>query len=222
MSDVVPQPPDRRSILIRTVGVVFLFSGAALLMHILWEFPLPVGLAGAVVLAIGGFVSVWRRIDHSVRKQLITHLKIGVGAGIAATIVYDIAKWGLAAVEPSQFDPFGAVPTFGALLLGPSTPESWLVAAGIGYHVLNGVTFAVAYSILFGYRGVLAGIGWGVFLEAFQFTLYPGWLNITAFYAEFITVSFLSHVAYGATLGYVCQRGLLRSSVHGLSDGVEG
>lgn len=221
MSEVVPQPPDRPSMITRTVGVVFLFSGAALLMHILWEFPLPIGLGGTVVLAVGGFVSVWRRINHSVREQLITHLKIGVVAGFAATVVYDIVKWGLAAIDPSQFDPFGAVPTFGALLLGPSAPEGWLMAAGIGYHALNGVTFAVAYSILFGYRGILAGIGWGVFLEAFQFTLYPGWLNITAFYAEFITVSFLSHVAYGATLGYVCQRGLLRSSVHGLSKGLD-
>lgn len=211
-----PNILNHHSVLSRIVGVAFLFSGAALLMHILWQFSLPIGLAGAVALGAGGFVFVWRRVDTFVREQLIVHLRIGVLAGILAIIAYDIAKWGLAVMDPSPFNPFGAVTTFGALLVGPTAPEIWLIVAGIGYHILNGVTFAVAYCILFGYRGILAGVGWGVFLEAFQFTLYPGWLNITAFYAEFVTISFLGHVAYGATLGYVCKRELLRSSMAGM------
>lgn len=221
MNPANPKRVTHHSVLARFVGVAFLFSGAALLMHILWKFPLPIGLVGTVVLATGGFVFFWRRVDTSTREQLVVHLKIGVLAGIAAIIAYDIAKWGLAVIDPSPFNPFGAIPTFGALLVGPTAPEIWLIAAGIGYHVLNGITFAVAYCILFGYRGILAGIGWGVFLEAFQFTLYPGWLNITAFYAEFVTISFLGHIAYGATLGYVCKRGLLRSSMAGIPKGLK-
>ena len=195
----------------RIVGVFFLFSGAALLMHILGGVPLLVGLAGMAIVAVGAFAYVWRQLNPLVRAQLRSHVRIGIAAGVLAVVAYDIAKWGLAVLDPSSFDPFGAVPIFGALIVGTSAPTEWLMAAGIGYHVLNGVTFAVAYSVLFGRRGALAGIGWGVFLEAFQFTLYPGWLNTAAVYAEFVTISFFAHVVYGATLGYVCKRGLTRT-----------
>lgn len=193
------------------VGVAFLFSGAALLMHILQGVSLPVGLAGTVAVAIGTFAYVWRQLHPIVRTRLRQHVRVGVVAGALALVAYNTAKWGLATLDPSAFDPFGAIPIFGALLIGSSAPEGWLMAAGIGYHVLNGVTFAVAYSILFGQRGILFGVGWGIFLEVFQFTLYPGWLNTGAFYAEFVTISFLAHVAYGGTLGYVCKRGLMRT-----------
>lgn len=194
------------------VGTVFLFSGVALLTHILLSVSLPVGLAGTTLFGLVGSALLWRKLENFQRLVLRTHISIGIIAGIVATIVYNITKWGLSLVDPSSFDPFGAVPIFGALIAGQSAPEHWLMAAGIAYHVLNAVTFAVAYCILFGQRGTLTGVGWGVFLEAFQFTLYPGWLNIDAFYAEFVTISALAHVAYGATLGYVCKRGLMRTS----------
>ena len=193
------------------VGTVFLFSGVALLMHILLNVSLPVGLAGTTLLGLVGSAFLWRKLEKFQRLILRVYISLGIIAGIVATIVYDITKWGLSLVDPSSFDPFGAVPIFGALIVGQSAPEHWHMAAGIAYHVLNGVTFAVAYCILFGHRGTVTGVGWGVFLEAFQFTLYPGWLNIDAFYAEFVTISALAHVAYGATLGYVCKRGLRRT-----------
>lgn len=194
----------------RIVGIFFLFSGAALLMKILGGVSLPVALTGTVTVAIGGAAYLWRRLDPLARSQLRVRMRVGTVAGITAIVAYDATKWGLAVLDPSSFDPFGAIPTFGALFVGTSAPPTWTTAVGIGYHVLNGLTFAVAYSIMFGHRGVLAGVGWGIFLEIFQFTLYPGWLNINAFYAEFVTVSFLGHAAYGATLGYVCKRELAR------------
>ena len=45
---------------------------------------------------------------------------------------------------------------------------------------------------------------WGLFLETFQLTLYPGWLDIRT-YSEFATISALSHVVYGATLGLLAR-----------------
>lgn len=192
------------------VGAIFLFSGVALLMHILLSVSLPVGLAGTTFLGLAGLAFLWHKLEKYQWLMLRTHISIGIIAGIAATVVYNITKWALSFVDPSSFDPFGAIPIFGALIMGQSAPEHWHVAAGVAYHVLNAVTFAVAYCILFGQRGTLSGVGWGIFLEAFQFTLYPGWLNLDAFYTEFVTISFLAHVAYGGTLGYVCKRGLTR------------
>ena len=46
----------------------------------------------------------------------------------------------------------------------------------------------------------------GLFLEAFQLTLYPDWLGIR-FVDEFVRISALSHIAYGASLGLIARWG---------------
>ena len=50
------------------------------------------------------------------------------------------------------------------------------------------------------------GALWGLFLEAFQLTLYPDWLGIR-FVDEFVRISALSHLAYGASLGLIARWG---------------
>jgi hypothetical protein len=60
--------------------------------------------------------------------------------------------------------------------------------------------FAVAYTILFGTAGWWAGILWALGLEALMLSIYPGWLHPKAF-GEFVSVSMLGHVAYGAVIG---------------------
>jgi hypothetical protein len=52
-------------------------------------------------------------------------------------------------------------------------------------------------------------MAWGAVLEVFQLTLYPGWLDIRA-YQEFAQISALSHLAYGATLGWSARTGIDR------------
>ena len=86
------------------------------------------------------------------------------------------------------------------------------LAAGVAFHVLNGLSFGLAYLLVFGRLALrsrrlalASGVGWGLFLEAFQVTLYPGWLSIAA-YREFVTISALGHVVYGATLGLLGRR----------------
>jgi hypothetical protein len=134
---------------------------------------------------------------------------------VLGLICYDSSKAILSLADPSPFNPFGATATFGALLIGTNAPGWALQAAGIGFHILNGIAFAVAYATLFARfgatsrrRAVLQGMAWGVFLETFQLTLYPGWLDIKA-YAEFATMSAGAHLIYGAVLGLV-SRQLLR------------
>ena len=90
--------------------------------------------------------------------------------------------------------------------------------AGIAFHLLNGTTFGVAYVFLFARHGsfstrraIVTGLTWGLFLEMFQITLYPGWLDVRA-YTEFAAISFLGHVVYGFTLGVVARAGLQKWS----------
>ena len=201
------------------VGVAALFSGAALLGNILFGFSLVLGLVviggGAAAVAA---VAVTRMTPDE-RWRLRRTVGAGVVAGLVATICYDVAKAVLSQVDPSPFNPFEATRVFGVLLIGDGAPEGALQAAGIALHLLNGTAFGVAFTVLFGREGrlsmpaaLLFGIGWGLFLELFQITLYPGWLDIRA-YREFATISALSHVVYGATLG-LAGRSLLRRLLH--------
>ena len=194
---------------VRWLGLLALFSGVALLVHILAgsSLPLALGITGtgsAVMLAFA-----WQRLTPARRRQFADHLKVGLMAGVVATAVYDAAKYGLSLVDGSGFNPFGAIRIFGALLVGQAAPSGLIFGAGIGFHLFNGILFGVAFSVMFGTKGVWAGILWGLFLETFQLTLYPGWLDISA-YREFATISALGHVAYGATLGGLSRFALAR------------
>jgi hypothetical protein len=191
------------------LGVGALFSGAALLAHILAGIALPLALAlTATLLAVLARVA-WRRTAPAERRLLLRRAGVGVVCGVAATLAYDVAKHALSLLDPSPYNPFEAIRIFGILLTGPAAPAGLSLVAGIAFHLLNGIAFGVAFCFLFGRRGVLAGIGWGLFLELFQLTLYPGWLDIR-FYEEFARVSALSHVIYGAVLGLGCRAGLRR------------
>jgi len=92
-------------------------------------------------------------------------------------------------------------------------------AVGLGFHLTNGLSFGLAFALLFGLwsaqhagRALLLGIAWGLFLETFQLALYPGWMNIK-FLDEFRQVSFASHVVYGASVGLLVRRGIRRPGI---------
>ena len=200
------------------LGVAALFSGAALLAHILFGVSLVLGL-----LVIGGAAAVlvvfaMRRMSPPERRRIRSIVVAGVGAGILATVCYDAAKTVLSQLDPSPFDPFEATRAFGILLLGETAHPLAVQVAGVGLHLLNGTAFGVAFTVLFAREGalttpraVLYGLGWGLFLELFQLTLYPGWLDIRT-YREFATITALSHIVYGATLGLI-GRWLLRRRI---------
>jgi hypothetical protein len=195
----------------RVVGVAALFSGVALLCTILFEMSLPLGL-----LTIGGTLGVLTavalaRLPQSDRARVRSSAISGVTAGLVATLFYDVVKSVLSTLDPSPYNPFEAFRIFGELLLGPGAPTTMVHTAGVTLHVINGSSFGVAYAVLLGAEGGLSaraalarGLGWAVFLEMFQLTLYPGWLDIRA-YEEFVAISALAHLAYGVVLGLLCR-----------------
>ena len=200
----------------RLVGLFALFSGVALLMNIVGRVNLALALAGTATVTVVGVGLSVRRQPPEVRRWTVRTVTVGALIGLAATLTYDVTKALLSQLDPSPYNPFEALRIFGQLLLATdaTTPDVYVV--GALFHFLNGTAFAVAYAFLFGRdgattrrRAILTGMGWGVFLEIFQLTLYPGWLNIQ-FYTEFATISALSHVVYGATVGLLARAGLRR------------
>ncbi|MBA3688368.1 MAG: hypothetical protein H0W81_06025 [Chloroflexi bacterium] len=199
------------------------FSGVALLLNILGGVSLVLALGVMTALLLIVLVAVLRVSLAESRGWMLRTIAAGIGVGLSATIIYDLTKTLLSQLDPSPFDPFHVIAIFGALIVGSDADPALIAAAGTALHLLNGTSFGVAYLFLFARdgrttlrRALLTGVGWGLFLETFQLTLYPGWLDIRL-YQEFATISALSHIVYGATLGllgrFVLRRIVRDSSV---------
>lgn len=194
------------------------FSGVALLLNILGGVSLGLALLVMTTLLVVVFGVVLVVSSAESRGWMLGTIAVGIGVGLSATIVYDVSKTILSQLDPSPFDPFHAIGVFGALLIGSGADPALITATGTAFHLLNGTSFGVAYLFLFAQdgaitlrRALLSGIVWGLFLETFQLTLYPGWLDIRL-YQEFVTISALSHIIYGATLGLLGRWALQRIS----------
>lgn len=197
------------------LGVVALFSGVALLLNILGSIDLRIGFAATTATMLVSAGIILARASSNERRRVRRSVAFGVAAGISATVTYDITKYVLGLLDPSPFDPFHAIAVFGEYLVGTEAGQAAILTAGWAFHLLNGTAFGVAYTLLFSVsasttrrRALLTGLGWGLFLESFQITLYPGWLDIRA-YQEFALISGAAHLVYGATLATVA-RGLFR------------
>lgn len=186
-----------------------LFSGVALVSHIVLGVPLPLALAFLLCLVALVSAFVWRRTPPARRSMLKMRVAIGASAGVVATLAYDASKALFSRLDPSPYNPFETVRIFGELLSG-STARLIAIPVGVAYHLLNGTAFGVAFAILFAGRGILTGIAWGLGLEFFQLILYPGWLG-TNLYREFVQFSVLGHVVYGGVLAVICRRSLVQT-----------
>lgn len=186
------------------MGVSALFSGVALLTNIIGGISLRLALLIALFLPVFAFGTAWSKMTPDGRHKTVARLKVGLMAGLLATIAYDLTRFTFYRWDTSPYNPFEVIRVFGSLIVGTSAKPVVLYTAGAAFHALNGLCFAVAYWFLFGRYGVPAAIVWALFLELFQLTLYPGWLNIK-FYREFLQISASSHVSYGVVLGFGCQ-----------------
>lgn len=192
-----------------------MFSGIALLIYIVAGVSLVLGLALTTTAMVAGFVFAMVMSPPAERRRIVRTVAVAAGAGFLATLAYDASKTVLSQLDPSPYNPFEVIRIFGSLLVGRSADPGLILVVGAAFHLLNGTAFGVAYTFLFARdgdttwrRALATGVGWGLFLETFQLTLYPGWLDIRL-YAEFATISALGHVVYGATLGSLA-RTLLR------------
>ena len=193
----------------RIIGIAVLAGGAALIVHILSGVSLRLALVVAASLLVGAGTVAWRRADIEQRLLLTRVAKVGLVSGLVATLVYDLVRTVLARFDTSPYDPFEAIRAFGSAIAGPSATPTAVLAAGTAFHLFNGIAFGVSFCLLFRRGGVLRGMAWGAVLELFQLTLYPGWLDIRA-YQEFAQISAVSHLAYGATLGWLARTGIGR------------
>ncbi len=203
------QPPDAVGRPRPLLAFGALGSGVALLVSLATGAPLWVPLLAAVGAATLLVAFRWSHATAAERARLAAQMRTGLAGGLLATAAYDAVRWALVLIGRMDLSPFGAFPLFGQLLIGDAAPRA-LLALGALYHLWNGVAFATAYCFLLGGRDWRFGVLWGLGLETAMLAVYPGWLRLDDVLEEFVTMSFLGHVAYGAVLGVVAQRRLAR------------
>jgi hypothetical protein len=190
------------------LGAASMASGLALVVSIFTEASLAITL-----ICLGSFAGFlitakWLRSSQQERKTIASRAITGLAAGAIATLAYDLSRLLFVNLLNIQFNPFGAFPHFGKLLVGVNSPQYLILISGILYHLLNGILFAIAYCFLFSNRNWKWGIVWAMALEFAMFTIYPTWLDLQAVMKEFTIVSVSGHIAYGTTLGLLCSKWL--------------
>ena len=202
MCPLLTETPNRRRT--RVIGFGLLFGGVALVIHIVGGVSLRLALGLGALVPFAAFRLVWRSMELDARRRLVLQLKAGLSGAMIATGAYDLTRFTLSRLDSSPYNPFEVIRIFGMLLVGASAGPTLVYSLGAAFHILNGLCFGIAYWLLFGRHGVWAAVVWGAFLEVFQLTLYPGWLNLR-FYREFAQISATSHLVYGAVLGFGCK-----------------
>lgn len=187
-----------------------LATGGALLLYVLAGWSLLAALGVTAMVTAATAVYGWQRLGPFARAWARRRVLAGIVAGVVATIGYDVVRLALVRFGGFTFWPFDIFGVFGRALLGDVADPLLLRAAGVSYHLANGICFGIAYALVWGRRGVWTGLAWAMGLEALMVGIYPGWLKIDTLLGEFLSVSLFGHITYGLLLGSVARR-LLRT-----------
>ena len=183
---------------------------AALVVHLLGWLRMPFFLAVfgvPSVLLLCALAAYARRIDAEI---FLNGLWVGIWAGLVATVAYDGVR---ALVERSHMFGYNwTVPIlmFGNWITGAPTTSAAAKVAGWAYHYWNGISFGVMYALAFGKVRWWWGLAYGVFLEACMLGLFPMFLRVTNKW-DFVAISMIGHIAYGAVLGILVEKYALPS-----------
>lgn len=190
-------------------AALFLSTGASLLVYIFSSFSMLYTLIGIIILAFIIGRLIWRRLPPGKHSEIKRLIGCGTIAGFLATCLYDLSRFVLIKVTGIQFWPFDIFGIFGKALVGEQATGLWVSILGAVFHIANGTTFGIAYTVAFGRKGIRAGLVWAMILELAMVTVYPGWLDVKAL-DELVSVSVVGHIVYGVVLGYTARKLILR------------
>lgn len=141
------------------------------------------------------------------RPVIMTRLRVGFMAGILGLVAYNATRWLVGLVLSVKMSPFYSIYIFGALITGKPTGTAAAAVAGWLYHISNGVTFAIIYTLVAGPAHWWFGLLWGLVLETAMLLIYPASAILRPpVLLPFVVVSLISHAMYGAVIGVVARR----------------
>lgn len=190
---------------LRAVGALAaIISLAALVAHILGVLPMVyflafLGVPSVLLLFVLAGYAKWVNAGVFVRNTTV-----GLVGGFLATLAYDGTRALLQVSRIVDYNGFKAINIFGSWISGQ--PETTFEAALAGwiYHFWNGISFGIFYALIFGRRPWPYGVAYGALMEAGMLGLFPLFLRVTN-RVDFIALSVIGHLVYGAVLGRIVQ-----------------
>jgi hypothetical protein len=151
------------------------------------------------------FVALFVRSQGAWEHEFIKRISGGIVAGAAGLVAYDAIRYLVLVSGIASFNPFRPIEVYGLLILNRTQDSALTKAVGWAFHIWNGLSFAVMYTVAVGKGRVLWGVGWGMLLELATIATYPSMFRITLG-QEFIVMSLTGHLAYGLAVGFAARR----------------
>jgi hypothetical protein len=149
-------------------------------------------------------IQVWA--GRSGRPVLVNRICVGFVGGIVALVAYNATRCVLGILLSLSTSPFYSIYVFGTLITGLPAESPAVLFAGIFYHISNGITFAIMYTLVAGPARWWFGLAWGAILELAMLLIYPSSnLLRPPVLSSFVVVSLISHALYGSVLGVISQ-----------------
>lgn len=184
---------------------IFLLSGgsiAALLADIYGLAPMHqvFWIASVPSMALLVCLTLFPRVPEELRNGI----KTGAIGGLVGTLGYDIVRVPFALAGQRVFAP---IESYGILIADASTSSGLTSTLGWLYHLSNGVTFGIAYAAIAARRHWLWAVAWALVLESVAvFSPFAVRYGIAGQLVP-IAIAYGAHIAYGAPLGLIVQKG---------------
>jgi hypothetical protein len=202
--------PDRKSLtVLLAVGVLASsLSGVAILLYWLslvnLSFATMVCLPLTVVL-LGVILAAARPAR---RRMILQRMGAGLFAGLLGLVAYDGIRWLLMVSGVVPANPFRVIEVFGLLIMQSEIDTVFTKCIGWAFHVWNGLTFAMMYTLALGRGRIRYAVVWSVALEGAMLVTYPSAFHVVLNW-PFVTISLVGHLAFGGVVGWAA-RGAVR------------
>lgn len=179
-------------------------SGAGIILHALGWVTLTYTVTILAPLAAVVFVSLLVRAGRGREEVLLNRVAVGLLAGAIGLLAYDLVRV-IVMLAGVPFNPFRPIEVYGLLILNRYEDSALTKAVGWGFHIWNGLSFALMYTLTAGRGRMLWAIGWGLALEMTMLVTYPSIFRLLLDWA-FVLISFTGHLAYGGAMGLTARR----------------
>jgi hypothetical protein len=179
-------------------------SGVVVLLHALQWVTLTYTITILAPLSAVVFIALLFYARRGREQILLNRLAAGLLAGAMGLVAYDLVRL-VILLAGVPFNPFRPIEVFGLLILDRYQDTTLTKAVGWGFHIWNGLAFAVMYTLTLGRGRMPWAIGWSMVLEGAMLSSYPSLFQIVRDWA-FVLVSLVGHLCYGLALGATARR----------------
>lgn len=179
-------------------------SGIVVLLHALRWVTLTYTITILAPLSAVVFIALLFYARRGQEQVLLNRLAAGLLAGAMGLLAYDLVRL-VILLAGVPFNPFRPIEVFGLLILDSYQDTPLTKAVGWGFHIWNGLAFAVMYTLTLGRGRMRWAIAWSMALEAAMLSSYPSLFQIVRDWA-FVAVSLIGHLCYGGALGVTARR----------------